>query len=441
MRVVLSYLLFAILFVMQPGPNAAADDWPHWRGPQRDNRWRETGILERFPDGGPAILWRTPLAGGYAGPAVANGRVYVTDYITKDDVKVANFERKEFSGIERVFCLDEQTGEEIWKHEYPVKYGISYPAGPRCTPTVDGELVYTLGAEGMLICFDAASGEVRWSKHLPAEYDTKTATWGYAAHPLIDGERIITLAGGDGSHTVALNKKTGEEIWRSGAATEQGYSPPSIIKAAGTRQLILVSPDFVRAVEPETGDELWSISYQATAGSIIMTPIRYEDYLYVAGYSDQSVLLKLAENQPGAEVVWRNKKRAAISPVNVQPYLEGNVLYGFDQSGILAALELPEGTRLWDTPRPVADRAVGSATAFIVRQADRYWMFTEDGELVIAQLSPKGFEELDRAKVIEPTNVAFGRDVVWSMPAFANRHAYIRNDKEIICVDLSTQGN
>lgn len=439
MRTVVSCLLLATLVATCSHRLATADDWPQWRGPERDNQWRERGLVNRFPDGGPAILWRTSIAGGYAGPAVAEGRVFVADYITKDDVKVANFERKEFSGVERVLCLDELSGEELWKYEYPVEYGISYPAGPRCTPTVDGDLVYTLGAEGMLICFEAATGEVRWSKHLTEAYNTKAATWGYAAHPLIDGERLITLAGGEGSHTVALDKQTGKEIWRSGTASEQGYSPPTIIEAAGTRQLILVSPDFVRAVKPETGEEYWSVTYRATAGSIIMTPVRYGEYLYVAGYSDQSVLLKLTENEPGAEVVWRNKKRAAISPVNVQPYLEGNVLYGFDQSGILAALELPAGTRLWDTPQPVADRAAGSATAFIVRQEDRYWMFTEDGELVIAHLSPKGFEELDRAKVIEPTNVAFGRDVVWSMPAFANRHAYIRNDKEIICVDLAAE--
>ena len=127
---------------------AMADDWPQWMGPRRDNVWREDGLLDAFSAAGPKVLWRTPIAGGYAGPAVAAGRVFVTDYATDADVKIANFERKISTGLERVLCLDEATGKLLWKHEYPVTYTIAYPAGPRCTPTVDGDRVYTLGAEG-----------------------------------------------------------------------------------------------------------------------------------------------------------------------------------------------------------------------------------------------------------------------------------------------------
>jgi hypothetical protein len=137
--------------------------------------------------------------------------------------------------------------------------------------------------------------------------------------------------------------------------------------------------------------------------------------------------------------VWRDKRKQAISPVNVQPFFEDGVLYGFDQSGDLAAVALPSGTRLWSTPEPVAKRRVGTGTAFIVKQGERFWMFTENGQLVIAEMDRTGFRELDRAKVIAPTNKAFGRKVVWSMPAFANRRAYLRNDEEIISVDLAEQ--
>ncbi|MEO8498284.1 MAG: PQQ-binding-like beta-propeller repeat protein [Planctomycetota bacterium] len=432
-RPLLATLVLCVL-VMQ---STYAADWPQWMGPNRDNVWAESGILERFPDGGPQVLWRTPIAGGYSGPAVADGRVFITDYVTSDDVKVANFERKDFTGVERVVCLDEKSGEILWQHETPVKYSISYPAGPRCTPIIDGDHVYTLGAEGDLFCFSARTGEVKWSKNLPAAYNTKTGLWGYAAHPLIDGDRLITLAGGDGSHTVALDRKTGEEVWRSGTASEQGYSPPTIIDYAGVRQLILLSPDHVRSVNPETGAEYWSVPYEASNGSIIMSPVLCGEYLYVAGYSQRSLLLKMASDQPGAEVVWRDKRKDAISPINVQPFFADGVLYGLDQAGDLAAIALPSGDRLWETPQPLADRRLGSGTAFIVKHEARYWMFTEHGELVIAEMDKDGFRELDRAKVIEPSNVAFGRDVVWSMPAFANKHAYIRNDNEIICVDLS----
>ncbi|MCA9195982.1 MAG: pyrrolo-quinoline quinone, partial [Planctomycetales bacterium] len=140
---------------------------------------------------------------------------------------------------------------------------------------------------------------------------------------------------------------------------------------------------------------------------------------------------------PGAEAVWQDEAKHAISPVNVQPIRDGNTMYGFDQNGTLMAIDLPSGDRLWQTAEPLADRPPGSGTAFIVRQADRYWLFTENGDLIICKLSREGYQELDRTHVIKPSNVAFGRDVVWSMPAFANQRAYIRNDNEIICVQLA----
>jgi outer membrane protein assembly factor BamB len=219
---------------------AVADDWPQWMGPSRDNVWRESEIIKAFPTGGPKILWRTEIAGGFAGPAVADGKVFVTDYVTGDNVRVSNFDRKEFTGTERVLCLDESSGHVLWKHEYAVRYTISYPAGPRCTPNVDGNRVYTLGAEGHLFCFDILSGDVVWQKNLKQDYRAKTPLWGYAAHPLIDGNKLLTLAGGAGSHAVALNKLTGAEIWRTGTSPEQGYSPPTIIEHAGVRQLLLL---------------------------------------------------------------------------------------------------------------------------------------------------------------------------------------------------------
>ena len=418
-----------------------ADNWPQWMGPKRDNVWRELDLLETFPAGGPRVVWRQPVAGGYAGPAVVDGRVFITDYVTKGDVKIDNFDRKEFTGTERVLCLNAETGVEQWHHEYPVKYTISYPAGPRCTPIVDGDKVYTLGAEGNLICFNSESGEIIWQKNLPQDYQTKTAMWGYAGHPLIDGNKLICIAGGAGSHAVALDKQTGKEIWRTLTSPEQGYSPPTIIEAGGKRQLILVRVNAVTSVDPETGREYWSVPYEATSGSVIMSPVRSESYLYVGGYNNQSLLVELAADAPAAEIVWRNKAQHGVSPVNVQPFVEGGTMFGFDQSGRFYGVELPSGKRLWDTTKPVSERPAYSATAFIVRQGDegnRYWLFNDSGDLIIANLTPDGYEEIDRAAhLIEPTNHAFGRDVVWCMPAYANQRMYVRNDKEVICVDLA----
>jgi outer membrane protein assembly factor BamB len=415
-----------------------ADDWPHWMGPSRDNVWHEDGLLDKFPDGGPKVLWRTPIAGGYAGPAVSGGKVFITDYVTADDVKVANFERNQFTGTERILCLDEATGKQLWKHEYPVKYDISYPAGPRCTPGIRDGKVYTLGAEGHLLCLNADNGKVIWQKDLKQEFGTKSALWGYAAHPLIDGQKLITLVGGKGTHAVAFDKDTGAEIWRTLTAREQGYSPPTIVTAAGVRQLLLLRPDAVSSVDPETGKELWSVPYEASSGSIIMSPLFDGRYLFVAGYSNKNMLLELSQSEPAATVVWQDRKKQAMSPINVQPFLEGDTVYGFDQDGYLYAMDLKSGDRLWKSAKPFnTKRAPDSGTAFITKQGDRFWMFNELGELLITKLSRDGYAEIDRAKVIEPSNVAFGRDVVWSVPAWANRHAYIRNDKEIIAVDLS----
>ncbi len=420
-----------------------ADDWPNWMGAKRDNVWHETGIIEKFPAGGPKVLWRTPIAGGYAGPAVANGKVYVTDYVSKDLTEKmkdeGNFDRKGSTGIEAAHCLDEKTGTELWKYEYPVKYAISYPAGPRSTPTVLDGKVYTLGAEGHLACLDAEKGTKIWAKELKEEYKTKSALWGYAAHPFIDGKKLITLAGGDGSHVVAFDKDTGAEIWKSQSQDEQGYSPVTIIEAGGVRQLIVAGPRAVRGLDPETGKRYWSTPYDATSGSAIMTPIQFGEYLYYAGYNRKNLLLKLAKDKPEvAEVVFKDKAKHGVSPVNVQPFLQDGVLYGYDDSGVMYAVELPSGKRLWEGMGPVGGEAAkGSETAFIVKNGDRFVFFAETGDLVFGKLTPKGYEEIDRAKVIEKTQSAFGRKVVWCMPAFANKHAYLRNDKEIICIDLA----
>jgi outer membrane protein assembly factor BamB len=416
---------------------AQAEDWPHWMGPNRDNVWTISKPPTRFEPGSLKPVWSAPVAGGYSGPAVVGDRLYVTDLVTKANAKVDNFGRKPFEGTERVLCLDSKTGNEIWKKEYPVQYAISYPAGPRCTPIVDGESLYTLGAEGDLYCFNAKDGAVLWSKKLKEEYKSESALWGYAAHPLIDGDKLITLAGRDGSQTVCLNKKTGKEIWRFGTAPEQGYSPPSIITAGGVRQLILPNPEAVNSVDPETGKLYWTLPYKADNGSIIMRPVQAGKYLFIGGYSDKNLLIELDEQKPQAKTVWRDQAKKAISPVNVQPMAIGDVVYGLDQSGEMIAFKIATGERLWVTSKPVSKRPQGSGTAFIVRAGDLFYLFNESGELVLAKMSPAGYEEISREKIIEPTNNAFGREVVWCAPAFANGCLYVRNDEKLICVPLT----
>jgi outer membrane protein assembly factor BamB len=418
---------------------AFADDWPQWMGPKRDNVWREDGILDSFPDGKAKKLWSAPVAGGYAGPAVAGGKVFVTDYqsknLTEDIRESGNWDGKETTGIERVLALDEKTGKELWKYEYPVKYKMSFPAGPRCTPCVVDGKVYTLGAAGHLACLDAATGKKVWAKELTAEYKAEVPLWGYAAHPLIDGKKLITLAGGDGSHVVALDKDTGAEIWKSQSMKDIGYSPPLLTEVNGKRQLVIGGPNALRGLDPETGKRLWTTPFNADNGCVVMTPIRHGDYLFFGGFNNKSMVVKFAGTE-GVEVVWKDKRGVGMSPINTQPVLKDGVIYAYDDSGKMYGVEIPGGKRVWEGDGPVG-KALPAGTAFIVRNGDRYVFFVETGHLAFGTLSPDGYKETSRAKVIDQTNGANGRKVTWCMPAFANKHCYVRNDKELVCIDLA----
>lgn len=417
---------------------AQAEDWPQWMGPKRDNVWRETGLVETLPSQ-PNFVWRVAVAGGYSGPAVANGKVYLTDFVTSDFIKTDNFKPKPCSGSERILCFDEATGKLLWSKERDETYTISYPAGPRSTPLVHQGKVYAQGAEGFLACFDASSGEVVWRKNLKETYKTKSAMWGYASQPLIDGDKLFVIAGGPGSHCVALHKDSGEEIWKTGTAPEQGYAPPLLIQQAGVRQLVLSCPDSIYAVDPQTGQVLWSQVFGAEFGSIIMTPIHSGNYLYTGGYGYKNLMLELAMDKPDAKTLWRDDVKRGVSAQNVQPFLMDGNIYGMDHSGEFRCCEIPSGKVLWSNPKLLGDRKLISGSIFLVREneTDKFWMFSETGDLIVAKLSPMGYTEFSRMHVIAPTNHAFGRDVVWCTPAFANRRMYVRNDKELVCVDLA----
>lgn len=433
--------LLSIATLAAAATAAPADDWPQWMGPGRDNVWKETGIVDTLPAGGPKVLWRAKIAGGYAGPAVADGIVYCGDYVSKDQTQQqldsGNFDRSGSSGTEAWKAYDEKTGNLLWTYDYPVKYAISYPSGPRCTPTVHDGKVYVLGAEGHLACLEAKSGKKIWAKELKDVYKTKSALWGYAAHPIIDGKKLITLAGGNGSHVVALDKDTGNEIWKSQTQAEQGYAPPLFVTASGVRQMIVAGPQAVYALDPETGKRLWTTKYDASNGSIIMTPIVVGDYLFVAGYQGKNLLCKFTKDKPGVEVVAKDQRGKFMSPVNVQPFAENGIVYGHDESGKFIAFKLETGERIAEGGGALGDDPKGSGTAFIVKNGNRFVFFTETGDLTFGTLSSNGYKETSRAHVIDMTNSAFGRKVVWCQPAFANKHCYVRNDKELICLDLA----
>ena len=423
-----------------------ADDWPAWMGPQRDDVLREDGLIEQIPDDGLPVKWRTPIAGGYAGPAVAEGRVFVFDYEREEGDVVNNpGQRAELQGRERVTALDADTGDQLWQHSYDCPYSISYPAGPRCTPTVHDGLVYTLGSEGDLYCLRAESGEVVWQASFKDDFGADVPLWGFSGHPLVDGDLLYVLVGGDGQNVVALNRTTGEVVWKAldGPA---GYCPASIITAGGVRQLLVFNPEGVFGLNPADGTQYWRVPLKPAYEMSIARPMREGDRLYASGIRNEAVMMQLGADEPTAEALWRGKANEAVFASNCTPLMVDGVIYGADcNEGSLVAVDAEDGSRLWSTfaaTRPDETRRVNHGTCFVTRigASDRYLLMSEVGDLLMARLTREAFEPLGRFHALEPTGEAFGRAVVWSHPAYANRTAYIRNDKEIVAVDLA-KGN
>jgi outer membrane protein assembly factor BamB len=458
-------LVIAIIMGLSGSQLVCAADWPQWMGPNRDSVWPETGILKEFPAKekddpkcGLKVLWRSPISSGFSGPAVVAGKVYVTDRILAKGARNPDdpFDHMtKVASTERVLCFDAKTGKEIWKHEYDCPYQISYPTGPRCTPTVHDGKVYTLGAMGDLYCLTADKGDVVWSKHFPKDYEAKVPKWGFCGHPLVYKDLVICVVGGDGSVAVAFDKNTGKEKWKALSTRDIGYSSPTLISAGGKDQLVIWHAKAINGLEPLTGKLLWSFGLEPAFEMSIMAPRQSGDKLFAAGIGGAAAVLKLnAEKQTVApiwqEVMVKGKEMApkprGLYPVNVPPFIEGGTIYGIDQPGMLRAVELDTGKKLWFTFKPVIGKeeaedyaGAGSGTAFIVKNGDRFFLFAETGELIIAKLSPTKYEEICRAKVMDACGTAFNRKVVWSHPAFANKCIYLRNDKEIICISLAAK--
>ena len=418
---------------------AQADDWPEFRGAGRLGVWNESGILERFPEDGLDVVWRTPIARGYAGPAVADGRVFVTDFTRTGGT----------AGVERIVCLDERTGRVLWMQEWEADYaGISWDEGPRATPTVDGGRVYVQGAAGMLAAFEVETGDLLWSRRHVEEFGADIPIFGFASSPLVDGERLIALVGGaPDAKVVAFDKTTGAEIWRalSSAESGPGVGQPIIIRASGVRQLIVWHPSAVASLDPETGEAYWSEPFRVGYDMTVAVPVQYGSHLFVTTFYEGPLMLTLGADRPDAAVRWKGKSTSEIltdglHSVLATPVVRDGYIYGVGSYGQLRCLVADTGERVWETQEATVERARW-ASAFIVRHEDRYFINNDRGDLIIARMTPEGYDEISRTHLIDPTSAPGNRrelkTVNWSHPAYANRRIYARNDEEIIAASLA----
>ena len=407
-----------------------ADDWPQWRGPNRDGVWNETGIVEEFDGEEIPIKWRVPIGSGYSGPTVADGRVYVTDRIAKP------------RQVERVHCFDWQTGDKIWSYTYESVYKIEYTAGPRANVTIHDGYAYALGAMGHLHCFDAEIGEIKWRKDLNTEYNINMPIWGIACAPIVEGDNLIVQIGGKPEACiVAFDRISGEEKWTA-LEDNASYSAPIIIEQAGKRVLICWTGWNVTALDPQTGTLHWKYPMPPSRWEIgIATPIHSNNHLFVTNFYEGALLLKLAEDKLAADLVWHRKGKDeqntdALQTTMSTPVLIGNYIYGVDSYGELRCLDASNGDRIWEDLTAV--RKARWSNIHLVQNGDRVWMFNEHGELLITELSPEGLNTISRAKLIEPTLDQLNRrdGVTWAHPAFAYKHVFARNDKELVCANL-----
>ncbi|CAN5361229.1 PQQ-like beta-propeller repeat protein [soil metagenome] len=441
--------LVGLICLLSLGTAAPASDWPQWFGPQRDGVWREEGLVAKYPPGGPKVLWRLPVGGGYSGPAVANGRVYVMDRVrAKNEAgKPARNTRDGTPGTEAVLCLEAGTGKQIWKHEYACPYRISYASGPRCTPLIEGDRVYTIGAMGDLLCLNAADGKVVWSKNVATDYKAEVPVWGFASSPLIDNNRLICMVGGEGSAVVAFDKHTGKEIWKGLTSEEIGYSPPVIIEAGGKRQLLIWISESLNSLDPETGKAYWTQAYpegtKVTRPAVNIMTVRKDGLrLFISSFYHGPMMLELAADKPAVKVLWHGKSNSPGKPDGIHalmatPVIKDGCIYGVCAMGELRCIDAATNKQLWQTYKATGGKKSDCGTAFIVPQGDRYVIFNDSGELILAKMSPTGYEEIDKFKILEASEAARGRMVVWSHPAFANRCVFARNDKELVCVSLA----
>ena len=423
------------LFLLFPLPLLAG--WGQWMGDARDGVWREAGA-ERSDPAAAEQKWEVKCGGGYAGPAVSGGRVFLLSWYREPEQKDTSGGLR---GEEELLCLDAKDGREIWRHRWAESYTIDYHDGPRATPTVHEGRVYALGAEGRLVCLDAASGKLQWQQEMKPLLKTKAPTWGFAGHPLIWEDLLICLGGGDSGTCVAFDRVSGKEKWRALSSRQAGYCPPVLIQHEGKPQIILWHGEAINALDPRTGSVLWTVPRMTQFGVSMAAPVYHGGQLLVSGFWWGSKMLKLPSGTGEPEVLWETKRESDtrtehLNALMCSPLLVDGFLYGVCSYGQLRCLDWRSGARKWETFDATTGKETRWGNAFLTRLGDSsdFLLFNEKGELIRATLTPEGYSEQSRHKIIEPNCPDVReRPVVWSHPAYSGGCVFARNSTGLRC--------
>jgi outer membrane protein assembly factor BamB len=385
-------------------------DWPQWRGPNRDGVSTETDLLKSWPSEGPKVLWEQKTGEGFASVAVSKGRAFT---IYQDGPN------------ETVACWDAETGKEHWRFSYACDYRNDYGNGPRATPSVAGEFVYTVGGTGIMHCLkgftDQSTGEVVWRKDLAKEFHADTPKWGVAFSPLVEGEHVYIQPGGpSGNSLAALDRKTGAVAWKN-FDDPYSYSSPIAATFQGQRQILFFTGTRLVSVDPLTGKQLWDFAWAAEFNCNIATPIVVQDYVYIStGYQKGCAMLKI-ENageswQPSLVYKNRRMRNHFSSCVRYKDHV-----FGFDDSN-LTCMNLRTGEVHWK------ERGFDKGSVLLVN--DQIIIYGESGVLALAEATPQEYREKSRFQ-FSPAKRS-----CWSVPVVANGRLYVRDQQKLTCFDV-----
>lgn len=397
--------IFGALAVLISAQILVAEDWPQWRGPDRNGISREMGWLDKWPDQGPAIAWKANVGLGFSGIVVSKGRAATVGHENETDT---------------FFCLDAISGKQLWKHSYPAELGDKYyEGGSTGAPTFDGDRLYWLSRWGDLFCFEAASGKIVWQRQLQKEMEARVPTWGFSGAPTVHND-LLSLNVGDAG--LAVNKNTGKTVWES-AKKDPGYTTPLPVQRGDKTEIWIGSAKSFVSVNPADGKEIWRMRWVTQYDVTATDPIPYEDKVFIStGYGKGAALFKPA---PGAEpqVIWQSKVlRTQFHPA----ILIGKHVYGVDgdttdRNASVKCIEVETGKELW------SEKGFGSGG--LMAADGKLIILSQQGELIVAPAVPEGFKPIARAQVLGGKS--------WTAPTLANGIVYCRNSKgDIAAVDL-----